>query len=46
MLRTPALVPNVINEKYRANRRLYGGLTVLIVVGAVLLAILGLISVM
>jgi hypothetical protein len=40
------LLARMINEKYRANRRLYGGLTVLIVVGAVLLAILGVISVM
>ena len=40
------LLARMINEKYRANRRLYGGLTVLIVVGAALLAILGVISVM
>ena len=39
------LLARMINQKYHANRRLYGGLTVLIVVGAVLLAILGVISV-
>jgi hypothetical protein len=40
------LLARMIDEKYRANRRLYGGLTALIVLAAVLLAILGVISVM
>ena len=40
------LLARMIDQKYRANRRLFGGLTILLVVGAVLLAILGLISVM
>jgi hypothetical protein len=35
------MLARMINEKYRANRRLYGGLAVLIVLGAVLLTILG-----
>lgn len=39
------MLARMINEKYRANRRLYGGLAVLIVLGAVLLTILGVISV-
>ena len=38
------MLARMIHEKYRANRRLYGGLAVLIVLGAVLLTILGMIS--
>jgi hypothetical protein len=38
------MLARMVNEKYRANRRLYGGLAVLIVLGAVLLTILGVIS--
>jgi hypothetical protein len=40
------MLAGMIHEKYRANRRLYGGIAVLIVLGAVLLTILGMISVM
>ena len=40
------MLARMIHEKYRANRRLYGGLAVLIVLGAVLLTILGVMSVM
>jgi Pyridine nucleotide-disulphide oxidoreductase len=39
------MLARMIDEKYRANRRLYGGLAVLIVLGAVLLTILGVMSV-
>lgn len=39
------LLARMIDEKYRANRRLYGGLAVLIGLGAVLLTILGVMSV-
>jgi hypothetical protein len=39
------MLARMIHEKYRANLRLYGGLAVLIVLGAVLLTILGVISV-
>ena len=35
------MLARIIHEKYRANRRLYRGLAVLIVLGAVLLTILG-----
>jgi len=40
------MLARMIHEKYRANRRLYGGLAFLVVFGAVLLAILGVISVL
>ena len=39
------MLARMIHEKYRANCRLYGGLVVLIVLGAVLLTILGVMSV-
>lgn len=39
------MLARMIGEKYRANRRLYGGLAVLIVLGAVLLTIVGVMSV-
>jgi hypothetical protein len=39
------MLARMIHEKYRANLRLYGGLAVLIVLGAVLLTILGVMSV-
>jgi len=40
------MLARMIHEKYRASRRLYGGLAFLVVFGAVLLAILGVISVL
>jgi hypothetical protein len=40
------MLARMIQQKYRANRRLYGALTVLTALGAVLLAILGMLSVL